>query len=95
MPQLYLHTKGETEKDIQNRIMRLAIFRPSLLLGNRNESRFGERFAQGLYPIFNGCCRAILKIPGIHASEVAKAMVMWLYMVMNRRLFSRIKFQKC
>ena len=73
----YLHTKGETEQAIQkSAFLRLAIFRPSLLLGNRNESRFGERFAQGLYPLFHWLLQGNLKkYRAIPASNVAKAMV--------------------
>lgn len=73
----YLHTKGDTERDInQLGFLRLGIFRPSLLLGNRNESRFGERFAQSLYPLFHWLLQGSLKkYRGILASDVAKAMV--------------------
>jgi uncharacterized protein YbjT (DUF2867 family) len=73
----YLHTKGETEQDIQKlNFIRSGIFRPSLLLGNRNESRFGERFAQGLYPLFHWLLQGNLKkYRAIPASDVAKAMV--------------------
>ena len=56
----YLGLKGE----IENSIMHLAlksclIFRPSLLLGKRNEFRFGEIMAQKIMPLH----AAILKIP--------------------------------
>jgi uncharacterized protein YbjT (DUF2867 family) len=73
----YLHTKGETEQDIQKLgFLRLGIFRPSLLLGNRNESRFGERFAKGVYPLFNWLLQGNMKkYRAIHASDVAKAMI--------------------
>jgi uncharacterized protein YbjT (DUF2867 family) len=73
----YLHTKGETEQDIQKLgFLRLGIFRPSLLLGNRNEGRLGERFAQGLYPLFHWLLQGNLKkYRAIPASDVAKAMV--------------------
>jgi uncharacterized protein YbjT (DUF2867 family) len=73
----YLHTKGETERDIEKLgFNRLGIFRPSLLLGNRNERRFGERFAQGLFPLFHWLLQGDLKkYRAIPASDVAKAMV--------------------
>jgi uncharacterized protein YbjT (DUF2867 family) len=73
----YLHTKGAIEKDIEKlEFSRFGIFRPSLLLGNRNESRFGERIAQGIYPMINWILQGnFKKYRAIHASDVAKAMV--------------------
>jgi uncharacterized protein YbjT (DUF2867 family) len=73
----YLRTKGELERDIQSLgFLRISIFRPSLLLGNRNERRFGERFAQGFYPIFHWLLQGHLKkYRAIPASDVARAMV--------------------
>ena len=73
----YLHTKGETEQEIQKfGFHKLGIFRPSLLLGNRTESRFGERFAQGLLPLFHWILQGnFKKYRAIAASDVAKAMV--------------------
>ena len=49
----YLKLKGEIERDIFDlRLPAALIFRPSLLLGKRNEFRFGERIAQILMPLF-------------------------------------------
>ncbi len=49
----YLKLKGEIERDIFDLNLPAAlIFRPSLLLGKRNEFRFGERIAQVLMPLF-------------------------------------------
>jgi len=76
-PNFYLQTKGDTERALQQlNFLRLGIFRPSLLLGNRNESRFGERLAQSFYPLFHWLLQGELKkYRGIPASDVAKAMV--------------------
>jgi uncharacterized protein YbjT (DUF2867 family) len=49
----YLSLKGEMEQNIFDlRLPSVLIFRPSLLLGKRNEFRFGERIAQLLMPLF-------------------------------------------
>jgi uncharacterized protein YbjT (DUF2867 family) len=43
----YLRLKGEVEESVQQQpIRQIAIFRPSILLGNRAESRPGERIGQ-------------------------------------------------
>jgi uncharacterized protein YbjT (DUF2867 family) len=70
----YIRLKGEVEDAVQaTEIPFVGIFRPSLLLGKRNESRPAERFAQvlmkGLSFLFPSKYRAI---PG---KEVAKAMI--------------------
>ena len=70
----YLGLKGE----IENSIMHLAlksclIFRPSLLLGKRNEFRFGETIAQKIMPIFSFLMKSNYK--PIKAIDVAKSIV--------------------
>ena len=70
----YLGLKGE----IENSIMHLAlksclIFRPSLLLGKRNEFRFGEIIAQKFMPIFSFLMKSDYK--PIKAVDVAKSIV--------------------
>jgi len=70
----YLGLKGE----IENSIMHLAlksclIFRPSLLLGKRNEFRFGEIMAQKIMPLFSFLMKSNYK--PIKASDVAKSIV--------------------
>lgn len=73
----YLQLKGETEAAIGKlSIPSVYIFRPSLLLGRRNESRPGEYIAQKLMPslsfLFNG---KYSKYKPITASQVANAML--------------------
>ena len=68
----YLGLKGE----IENSIMHLAlksclIFRPSLLLGKRNEFRFGEIIAQKIMPLFSFLMKSNYK--PIKAIDVAKS----------------------
>ena len=70
----YLGLKGE----IENSIMHLAlksclIFRPSLLLGKRNEFRFGEIMAQKIMPLFSFLMKSNYK--PIKAIDVAKSIV--------------------
>ena len=73
----YLRTKGETERDIiALGIPRTHIFRPSQLLGQREESRPLERFIIAAWPVVDwmlvGGAR---KYRGIAGAEVARAMV--------------------
>ena len=70
----YLGLKGE----IENSIMQLGlntclIFRPSLLLGKRNEFRFGEIIAQKIMPLFSFLMKSNYK--PIKAIDVAKSIV--------------------
>lgn len=72
----YLKLKGIVEEAIcKENIPMVHIFRPSLLLGNRNEKRFAERIAQVLAPVLSvfllGKWRSYKPIP---AATVAKAM---------------------
>ncbi len=73
----YLRLKGEVEDAVQQRpIQSISIFRPSILLGKRTESRPGEKIGQGVMSFF-----AFLLVGGwekyrpIDALKVAKAMV--------------------
>ena len=70
----YLGLKGE----IENSIMQLGlntclIFRPSILLGKRNEFRFGEIIAQKIMPLFSFLMKSEYK--PIKAVDVAKSIV--------------------
>jgi uncharacterized protein YbjT (DUF2867 family) len=73
----YLRTKGETEQAIEKLgFPALHIFRPSFLLGRRQEIRLGELIAYILVPVFyfflHGSWR---KYRPIKAGNVAKAMI--------------------
>ncbi len=72
----YSQVKGELEKAIQNLGLRsFLIFRPSLLLGERAEFRFGEKLSawisQPLSSLFVG---SLLKYRPIQATKVAEVM---------------------
>ncbi len=73
----YLRVKGETEQAVALLPFEAVhIMRPSLLLGERRESRTGERLAQKIMPMLNhvllGPLRQYRAIP---AETVARAMV--------------------
>lgn len=72
----YLATKGETERAFRDlRFPSLDVFRPSLLLGERTETRWGEilaePFAKAVSPFLFGGLR---RYRPIEASAVAAAM---------------------
>jgi uncharacterized protein YbjT (DUF2867 family) len=73
----YLRTKGEMEKTVRETYHgNLKFVRPSLLMGNRNEFRFGEKvsvaFMKGFGWLFAGPFK---KYRGIYARDVARAMI--------------------
>ena len=73
---LYLKNKGQAEQELINlNFPRLAIIRPSILLGNRKENRIGEKIGifvmKLLSPLFLG---KLKKYKPIKVENVAKAM---------------------
>jgi len=69
----YNRVKGEVERDLTALgYPTLLIFRPSLLLGNRTENRFGERLAEGAMRLFAPLIPA--RYRGVDAAKVANAM---------------------
>ena len=73
----YLKLKGEVEDDIKLLPLKMiAIFRPSMLLGARAESRPAEKVGQLVMPVFSfllaGSWR---KYKPIHARDVAASMI--------------------
>lgn len=70
----YLKIKGEVEEGIQSiGFEQCFIYRPSMLIGARNESRPAEKLGQLLTPIFDLFTFGG-KYHSIHASRLAKAM---------------------
>ena len=70
----YLKLKGEVEKYVTNiNLKSVSILRPSLLLGKRNEKRFGEKLAQLIIPKISFLM--LSKYKPISAEKVARAMV--------------------
>lgn len=76
-PFFYSRVKGQLEEHLRElEYPVLSIFRPSLLLGDRQESRFGEMVAARIAPLFNPLMVGGLSgYKAIQATVVAKAMV--------------------
>jgi uncharacterized protein YbjT (DUF2867 family) len=74
---LYSKVKGETERDLQRiGFQSLAIYRPSLLLGDRKEERSGEQYATIAMRVFKPLMLGPLKkYRAIHVNTVARAML--------------------
>ena len=73
----YLRYKGEVEEELKKlNFTKLVIMRPSFLMGNRKEKRYGEKIGIFLFkllsPLFLG---PLKKMKPIKAEEVAKAMI--------------------
>ena len=73
----YLQLKGIVEKDILAQNYRSTyIFRPSLLLGKREEKRFGEGIFQSIMkPLAPVMIGSLQKYKPIDAEDIAKAMI--------------------
>ncbi len=73
----YLRTKGQTEEAlIQMGFPALFLYRPSLLMGDRKEVRFGEQVAQLFLPVFKFLMRGSWrKYRPVKAATVAAAMM--------------------
>ncbi len=73
----YLRTKGELERDLASlKFTALHIFRPGLLLGQRQEFRLPEAFAQRIGPLLNPLMMGPLrKYRSVRAKTVGDAMV--------------------
>ena len=72
----YLKTKGMVEKEIINMNFSMTnIYRPSLLIGQRNESRYLEGFGQELAGLINPFLRGSLKkFRSVKAEKLAASM---------------------
>ncbi|MBN2610937.1 MAG: NAD(P)H-binding protein [Bacteroidales bacterium] len=73
----YLSVKGLMEQEIMKYpFENLIILRPSLLLGERKEFRFGEGLAKFFMPLFSPLLRGkYRKYRPVHGRDVAKAMI--------------------
>jgi uncharacterized protein YbjT (DUF2867 family) len=73
----YLRTKGELEQEIGKLgFNAFHVFRPSLLLGKREEFRLGERIATAVAPLLNfAMAGGLRRYRAIRAASVGKAMV--------------------
>lgn len=73
----YLRIKGEMEEGIRAiPFEQTVIARPSMLLGHRDEFRFGEWIAKGIMQLYNPFLVGKLrKYRGIHCQTVARALI--------------------
>lgn len=73
----YLSTKGKMEREVEKIIGEKAVFiRPSLLMGNRKEFRFGETLGVGFMKAFGWALIGPLrKYRGVNASDVARELI--------------------
>lgn len=70
----YLKLKGQIEQEVKSyKLNSSSVYRPSLLLGKRTESRYGEQLAQFIIPLISFLMPSNYK--PIEAIKVAKAMV--------------------
>lgn len=74
----YIKLKGVVEETVSEQgVPQTVIVRPSVLLGKRQESRVGERFAQLVMSMVSGLLSGgYRKYRAIRAGDVARAMVM-------------------
>ena len=72
----YLKVKGETEEDLkQIGFKSLIILRPSMLMGDRNEFRFGELIGKAVMTVFNPIMLGgLTNYKGIQGKTVARCM---------------------
>lgn len=73
----YLKVKGETERDLELLGFKsLIILRPSMLMGERKEFRFGELIGKGIMTFINPLMvGSLVKYKGIKGAVVARAML--------------------
>ena len=73
----YSNTKGLLEDNVKEQFkQKLAIFRPSLLLGDREEVRTAEKIGQTFFPLLNPfMLGSFKKYKAIKAETVARAMI--------------------
>mgnify|MGYP001397086513 CR=1 FL=1 len=73
----YLRYKGEVEEELKKlNFIKLGIMRPSFLMGNRKEKRFGEKIGIFLFKLFSPFFLGPLKkMKPIQSKKVAQAMI--------------------
>jgi uncharacterized protein YbjT (DUF2867 family) len=75
----YNQVKGEIEEAVNDLgFWAVHIFRPSLLLGNRQEQRLGEQIAMTASKFFNFITNKVApKYSAVEAEQVAKSMLIY------------------
>lgn len=92
----YNRTKGEMERDVlKQSINNTYILRPSLIGGNRNEFRLGEKIGKGIMRIFNPLLVGSLeKYKMIHPEKIANYMRILANTKPNETIFSSDNIQE-
>ena len=92
----YNRTKGEMERDVlKQRINNTYVLRPSLIGGNRNEFRLGEKMGQGIMRVFNPLLVGSLeKYKMIHPEKIATCMRILANTKPIETIFSSDKIQE-
>jgi len=92
----YLRIKGEMEKAILGLNFRcIAVVRPSLLLGQREEKRFGEALSKRFMKVFQVFLAGkFRKYRAIEAKDVARAMIRILNDRTTKEIYESDKLQK-
>jgi uncharacterized protein YbjT (DUF2867 family) len=92
----YLRIKGEMEKGVLSMAFRtIAVARPSILFGERNERRYGEEVGKFMMKVFGVFLTGkYLKYRGIEGKTVAKAMVKILKDRTGKEIYESDKLQK-
>lgn len=72
----YLRTKGEMEEGVKANFKNSVFVRPSFLIGNREETRLGEKIGIAVFSLINPLLfGSLTKYKGIHVSKLSKAMI--------------------
>ena len=92
----YNRTKGEMERDVlKQSIKNTYVLRPSLIGGNRNEFRLGEKIGKGIMRIFNPLLVGSLeKYKMIHPEKIANCMRILANTKPNQTIFSSDNIQE-
>ena len=92
----YSRTKGEMERDvIKEDILRTYILRPSIIIGNRSEKRFGESIGVGLIQLLRFILVGKLKkYRAIEAETIARTMIYLANELPNLSLIDSDKIQE-
>ncbi len=78
----YNRLKGEIENDLSGlNFERTMIYQPALLIGNRNEKRAGEKFAQWISPFLDKLLNEkVMKYHSITAQQLAAGMLKYSFL---------------
>jgi uncharacterized protein YbjT (DUF2867 family) len=72
----YLRTKGEMEEGVKTNFPNAVFMRPSFLMGDRKETRIGEKIGIGVFKVFNPLLiGGLSKYKGVNVDKLSKAMI--------------------